>query len=455
MTTTLDNSRVILSWNGVLTSQPFAVEFYDAVEFSDLVVRHYAAAGGDSPLTINSSFSITAPVAGLTPNSPFQGGTFNVLSFTPADGDKIVIRRATSDLQEDQFRSNRPLPAEVVERALDKLYMRVQELEDRVSRSFIVDETTPVGQAPAFTIPPPEAGKYLIGNEAEDGYELAGLVASGTLPDPVPVNRGGTGATIPGDARSNLGLGTVATRNTGTGNNQVPLLAGTPGKLTVGMIPTGIVDGTIPLIGANNLLPASIIPTAGSFLVPLGRVAAPVGASVWDVPFAPYGTRVINGAVRVVFVDAFPATTDRLRMRIGRAGSTVTTNYYSSGVCIRTADATDTLKTTTVQAAGSYVSLQREADTHREGSDPQTGPSIVVIDVFPNDGSSGRPACGTFYCQYPVTGTFGMNTCYGSWFARNSGAADRVRLQTGGAIFEAGSPFLTTAVAYVYAMVMP
>ncbi|STN57512.1 L-shaped tail fiber protein [Escherichia coli] len=38
----------------------------------------------------------------------------------------------------------------------------------------------------------------------------------------LPVNQGGTGATNAADARTNLGLGTAAQRNVGTGANQIP-----------------------------------------------------------------------------------------------------------------------------------------------------------------------------------------------------------------------------------------
>lgn len=52
-------------------------------------------------------------------------------------------------------------------------------------------------------------------------YTALGANALGVLPSALPVNKGGTGATTAGSARSNLGLGTAATRVVGTSTGNV------------------------------------------------------------------------------------------------------------------------------------------------------------------------------------------------------------------------------------------
>ena len=58
----------------------------------------------------------------------------------------------------------------------------------------------------------------------------------------VPVNRGGTGSTSASGARTNLGLRTAATRNTGTGNGTVPLIgsSGVPPQVLSNNDPTTV-----------------------------------------------------------------------------------------------------------------------------------------------------------------------------------------------------------------------
>lgn len=59
--------------------------------------------------------------------------------------------------------------------------------------------------------------------------------------------------------RAALGILSAALRNTGTAENEVPLL-GSGGKLAVSLIPTGILEGLIPILGTGGKLPLSVIP---------------------------------------------------------------------------------------------------------------------------------------------------------------------------------------------------
>lgn len=55
-------------------------------------------------------------------------------------------------------------------------------------------------------------------------YNALGANASGVLPAALPLTKGGTGATTAAAARTNLGLGTAATRDTGTSSGNVMLV---------------------------------------------------------------------------------------------------------------------------------------------------------------------------------------------------------------------------------------
>lgn len=62
---------------------------------------------------------------------------------------------------------------------------------------------------------------------AADKTIIDGLGTISTINSPVPVANGGTGGTTAATARTNLGLGTSATKNTGVSNGDVPLMDAT------------------------------------------------------------------------------------------------------------------------------------------------------------------------------------------------------------------------------------
>nr|DAO60179.1 MAG TPA: tail fiber protein [Caudoviricetes sp.] len=69
-----------------------------------------------------------------------SGGTA-VLTVTPQVGDKLVFLRVVPMTQEVDYRENEIFPAETQERALDKLTMIVQQLNEKTSRAVVVPVT--------------------------------------------------------------------------------------------------------------------------------------------------------------------------------------------------------------------------------------------------------------------------------------------------------------------------
>jgi len=134
MTILTTNSRETKLGNGVTTAFPFSVVF---LVDTDLVVTKVSAAGVRTLWTLGLQYTLT----GAGENT---GGT---LSTTPgntlATGESVVIDRQVPSTQLVDFTPNSALPADTLERALDKLTMLAQELEYADERSLRLDPFDP------------------------------------------------------------------------------------------------------------------------------------------------------------------------------------------------------------------------------------------------------------------------------------------------------------------------
>lgn len=145
----------------------------------------------------------------------------------PADDTTLVVRRIVPETQETDYPDGGAFPASGHEQALDKLTMLIQQHSEEIARALILPAST-LTAGPS--IPDPEAGKFLRWNAAADNLEYADIVSSGGLGVPVAISDGGTSAPTAGGARTNLGLGSAATKNTGTAAGDVPTTADADGR---------------------------------------------------------------------------------------------------------------------------------------------------------------------------------------------------------------------------------
>lgn len=136
--------------NGV--SPDFNFDF-QLLDLADLVVRNGVETTGNSGIYDPSAFTVT----GI--GSPI-GGTVTLLpQWLPASGDIIIIYRRTSGVRSVDYQTNGELPAAVLNKELDRLWLAYQELR------YAIEETcmrVPLGdfkgfmseQSPKMLLPP-------------------------------------------------------------------------------------------------------------------------------------------------------------------------------------------------------------------------------------------------------------------------------------------------------------
>jgi len=214
----------------------------------DLAVTIFDTDNIQYPQTLNVDFTVSA----------ITGSGFTVTTTSPVTADYvIVIERDLSYVQGVDYQELETFPAEIQETALDYLTMLIQQVKDIADRGIKVSGAA--DEEPEYEMPPPEAGKVIRGNTAEDGWENATVVGAGDITIPVTIAEGGTQATTASAARTNLGLGTAAVLATGTGAGDLPKNSdlGTAAVLNVGTGAGNIVqlDGSsrLPAVSGRNL----------------------------------------------------------------------------------------------------------------------------------------------------------------------------------------------------------
>jgi len=194
MTISTTESRISYNGNGVTTEFSFPYRF---LVNGDLVVLSVSSAGVETVKAIVTDYTVTGA-------GDDAGGTVTMV-VAPAVGTRLIVYRDTDIVQETDYISGDPFPAETHERALDRLTMIAQEIGSDADRAIKV----PVGDSSAFSTTLPAAAnrldKFITFDASTGEMELSSLTvtqlasavaaayAAGSTADAVTYTPEGTG----------------------------------------------------------------------------------------------------------------------------------------------------------------------------------------------------------------------------------------------------------------------
>ena len=162
---TVSVTFIKVSYNGDDATVTFPITFpFDSASEIEVLLRDENA----SPATETVQTS---------PTEYSVSGTDVVMVTAPATGEKLIIRRATTQTQATDYIETADFPAESHENALDKLTRIVQELEEASTRSAKLPKTSTIDP----TLPEPEELKFLRWQSGGTGLENATDITTADL----------------------------------------------------------------------------------------------------------------------------------------------------------------------------------------------------------------------------------------------------------------------------------
>ena len=159
-------TRAAYAGNGVTTNFSAPFNFYDDSDLDVVLVNN--ASGVETIQVLTTNYTVTG--------GDGESGSITML-VAPPSGNTLVIERDIPFTQEIDLEPNDPFPAEVTEEGFDRATMLAQQNRLEIQKSPKLPPTYDPDSDPEIRIPVPEAGKILIGNDDEDGWD------NGTIAD--------------------------------------------------------------------------------------------------------------------------------------------------------------------------------------------------------------------------------------------------------------------------------
>lgn len=162
MTISTTTNRVSYTGNGTTTVFSFPYKFLAAADL--VVVKRLTSTGVETVQALTSDYTVSG--TGLD-----AGGSVTMIS-APASTYKLIIYRDATLTQDLDLVENDPLPAEELEKRLDKLTIFCQRLKDRVDRAVrLTDGFTP-SFTPTLPVDVNTANSVLVVNATGDGIDI-------------------------------------------------------------------------------------------------------------------------------------------------------------------------------------------------------------------------------------------------------------------------------------------
>lgn len=168
MTIATTQIRKSYACDGTTTAFPFPYQFLLDTDLVVLLVDD--ATGNFSTLTLSTDYTVSG--------GDGSSGTVTTTS-TYASGKTLVIYNDPTATQGLDLVEGDELPPEEVEKAFDRLTLLHQRQDDRLDRALVVSDSDTSGAD--FTVPAPQALKYMRWNAAGTALELMSLEAAGDL----------------------------------------------------------------------------------------------------------------------------------------------------------------------------------------------------------------------------------------------------------------------------------
>ena len=267
--------------NDVAVSFPFAFKVFAA---ADVLVVFTSASNVETVLMLTTNYTVS-----LNSNQDTNpGGTVTLLT-SLATGEKLTLSSAVANLQPVDLTNNGGFYPSVINKALDRSTIQIQQLAEKVSRALV----WPISSAGA-TLPEPAASKFIGWNATADSLVNLEGVAVGDAQN-VASNDGASGTlwtTVAGfisRLMSSVGSSVVGFEQSGTGavtrNAQDKMRESVSVFDFSGVDPTGVADSTAGIQAIVNAHNRVLVP-AGEYLV-TSPITFPDGVSLHGESWTP------------------------------------------------------------------------------------------------------------------------------------------------------------------------